>query len=176
MDIHSILKYFLDYEKEIKFQQSSLQNVEGYDYSIEALEDPGRIEWDILQRKSNHLLQKISSKKKQITRRSGYEDNKVFMHTIQQSLLQQDSEQLQASLEYKKKYHQREILKEFQELAADKSCQICYPLLEKGKYRHPLFVFESTLQRGILMIEQIHVNLNALTIFIAEQNENKREH
>src|SRR5699024_7710209 len=87
MDIHSILKYFLDYETEIKFQQSSLQNVEGYDYSIEAFEDAGRIEWDILQRKSSHLLQKISSKKKQITRRSGYEDNQVFMQTIHQSPL-----------------------------------------------------------------------------------------
>src|SRR5699024_4954671 len=62
-----------------------------------------------------------------------------------------------------KKYHQREILKEFQELTAAKSCQICYSLLEKGKYRHPLFVFESTLQRGILTIEQIHLKGETLS-------------
>lgn len=172
MDIHSVLNYFLDYEKEIKFQQSSLQDVKGYDYSIEVLGDPGRIEQDILQRKLSHLLKKIEGKRKQITRRPGYEDDNVFKETIQKSILQQDSDLLLASLEFKKIYHQREILKEFQELAGDDSCQICYPLLEKGKYRHPLFVFESTLHRGILTIEHIHVNLNALIIFVASLTDN----
>src|SRR5699024_9509948 len=62
-----------------------------------------------------------------------------------------------------KKYHQREILKEFQELAADKSCQICYSLIENGNDHHPMFVFELTLQRGILTNEQVHLRGETLS-------------
>lgn len=177
MDEQAILQYYQNYEREVKYQQSSI-DVNGYDYAKDILRSPDNLDRDLLQRKVNKLIDKINSKKKYIERKDGYKKDKEIKDIIQQVVCQREYELLNKAILFKKENIEREISMEAQKLANDNSCQICYPVLEKGKYRHPLFVFDAVLQHGGISIKKIHANINALILYIAyftEMNKNEVE-
>ncbi len=176
MDIHSILKYFRDYESEVRFQQSTLEKTEGNDYAYDILHSPERIEKDLLQRKLKDLLDKIMNKKGLTKRKPDYGEDKKLKDILLEAITQNNSDLLNEALIFNNDFLKKELMQDIQEANADTSCYICYPLLEKGKARHPLFIFETHLEHELIIVENININLNALILFIASVlNQEKSE-
>lgn len=173
MDINSVLQYFRDYESEVKFQQSSLKNVKGYDYSSSTLKNPERLEQDLLYRKANYLLGKIEKDENiKIITNPGDKNHQFLLQTIEQAIFKQENELLKECLNFKNNFSEKKILTDVQTLAEDNNCFICYPVLERDDVRHPLFVFDTTLQHGRITVNDIHVNFNALTLLVSHLTDN----
>lgn len=173
MNITDILDYFCEYEANERFMQSSLKNTQGSDFDLEILEDVRKIERALLLKKSMKLNSFIRSKRKGNFIK--VVDESKLNRQIEQSLQEKNKRFLQELLIIKGDRTRTEFDELLNSLIEQEDIVLCYPFLEKGKQKQPIFTFRAKIEGDRLLVNDFYLNKNSLLILIAKATNNNIE-
>lgn len=167
MSVKEILDYFVEYESNERFMQSSLSGKSGKEFTKEILENPEQIQKILIDKKSCEILKEI---KKLIDK--NYLKTESFRqlelkNKIEELLLDKSIDRFIEIFQFTNENVKRNFYNFVLQLIEEDEVTICYPILEKEKTKHPLMTLVAKLEDNKLSVSNVYLNKNSLLILIA---------
>ena len=162
MQLHHILDYFIEYESNERFVQSSLKNKEGKDYRKEILFDWKKISNELIKKKVDKIYRYLKNDKR-IEINLDCDQMMVILHN---ALINKNSDLIKQNITFEG--NSRNIFdKMFTNLAKEQQMTVCYPLLERQDKRQPIFIFNFDFKEDEWKLRQFYLTKTSLFILVA---------